>query len=191
MRAANGKNRPISNSYWVSPGRFAAGEYPGAKAPSEAASGLKDLLGAGLNHFINLTEDDEWTGQGKLKPYAKIAEEEARRLGLAVGYERHQIPDVNVPRNSDQMTAILDSIDAALGEGETVYVHCRGGVGRTGTVVGCWLARHGHTGEAALAQIAEWWQGVEKVYRKRESPETCEQRAYVRNWTEPLRQEMS
>ena len=181
MASGNRVDRPIPNSYWVSPGRFAAGEYPGAKDPSQAAARLRSFLGAGINHFIDLTEPEE------LEPYSGIAEEEASRLGVAVGYERHQITDVSVPRRPEEMIAILDAIDAALGEGKTVYVHCWGGVGRTGTVVGCWLVRHGRTGEGALDQIAEWWQGVEKVYRKPESPETYEQQAYVRDWAEPPR----
>ena len=41
------------------------------------------------------------------------------------------------------MSRILDDVDAALADGRTVYVHCWGGIGRTGTVVGCWLMRHG------------------------------------------------
>ena len=49
------------------------------------------------------------------------------------------------------------AVDDALGEGRTVYVHCWGGIGRTGTVVGCWLVRHGLTGRGALDQIADWW----------------------------------
>ena len=174
---------PIPNSYWVCPSRFAAGEYPGAKDPKKTSAKLRTLLVAGTNHFIDLTKPEE-----RLKPYSGIAEEEAGRLDMTVGYERHRITDVSVPRRPEQMIAILDAIDAALGEDKTVYVHCRGGVGRTGTVVGCWLVRHGHTGETALAQIAEWWQGVEKACRKPESPETSEQRAYVRNWTESPRE---
>lgn len=31
-----------------------------------------------------------------------------------------------------------------------VYLHCWGGIGRTGTIVGCWLARNGFPGKAAL-----------------------------------------
>ena len=118
-------------------------------------------------------------------PYEGIAKEEARRLGLTVEYERHPIRDGSVPRCPQQMAGILDAIDAAMQDGKTVYVHCWGGVGRTGVVVGCWLVRHGRTGDAALGQIAEWWQGVEKVYRSPISPETSEQREYVRDWTEP------
>ena len=173
------ENPPLPNSYWVRRGRFAAGEYPGQKNPGEAARKLETLLSAGIDHFIDLTEP------GELVPYAGIVEEEARRLGLTVGYERHPIRDVSVPRCPQQMAGILDAIDAAMGDGKTVYLHCWGGVGRTGTVVGCWLVRHGRTGDAALSEIAEWWQGVEKAYRSPISPETDEQRKYVRDWTEP------
>ena len=139
------------------------------------------MLDAGINHFIDLTE------QGELKPYVAVAEEVARSLGLTIGYERHPVADVSVPRSPEHMASILSAINDALDDGKTVYVHCWGGVGRTGIVIGCWLVRSGHTGDAALRQIAEWWQGMEKVSRKPVSPETCEQRAYVRSWTEPSR----
>ena len=44
-------------------------------------------------------------------------------------------------------------------DGKNVYVYCWGGIGRTSTAVGCWLVRHGMTGDEALAEIAERWQG--------------------------------
>ena len=83
------------------------------------------------------------------------------------------------------MAGILDAIDTAMRDGKTVYLHCWGGVGRTGNVVGCSLVSHGHTRDAAHRQIAEWWQGVEKVYRQPISPETSEQHEHVGNWTVP------
>ena len=174
----SGIDRPSKNAYWVLPHRLAAGEYPGARNRGEAADKLRALMSAGIDHFVDLTEPHE------LAPYAGIAVEEATRLGLRVEHKRHPIRDVQVPRARHEMAAILDAIDAALEEGRTVYVHCWGGVGRTGTVVGCWLVRHGRTGEEALAQVAEWWRGVEKAWRRPQSPETAEQFEYVRNWTE-------
>lgn len=171
-------NPPSPNSYWIKPGQFAAGEYPGDLSPLEAKRKVKNLLDSGINHFIDLTESAE------LEPYRRILEKEALSLGLSVEWERHPIKDMCVPRDPEQMTNILDSIDEALHSSKVVCIHCWGGVGRTGTVAGCWLVRHGLSGEDALHQVAEWWQGVGKSRRLPRSPETHRQREYVRNWHE-------
>jgi protein-tyrosine phosphatase len=83
------------------------------------------------------------------------------------------------------MAAALDAVDRGIGEGLGVYVHCLGGIGRTGTLVGCWLVRHGLAGDEALAAIAHGWKGVAKRWRAPRSPQTEEQHAYVRSWREP------
>lgn len=173
--------RPIANSYWVVPGRFLAGEYPGVTLRRPTLENMHALLDAGVTHFIDLTE------RGVNQPYTYDLVREARRRGVVVGYERHAIVDMETPTSPDQMVRILDSIDSAMDAGRTVYVHCLAGVGRTGTTVGCWLVRHGWSGEAALAQIAEWWLGVEKSARILRTPQTDEQHDYVRNWYEPGR----
>ena len=179
MRSPDSTDRPLPNSYWVVPGRLAAGEYPGAKDPVEATVRLRTLLRAGIDHFIDLTASHEG-----LEPYAALAREEALHLGMTVVHVRHPIADGHVPRTREAMVRILDAIDDTLGDGRVVYLHCWGGVGRTGTVVGCWLVRHGQTGDAALAQIAAWWQAMEKVARQPRSPETPQQHAYVRDWVD-------
>ena len=92
MSAPAGEGRPLPNSYWVVPGRFAAGEYPGAKDPDEAAARLRALLSASIDHFVDLTEP----GEG-LAPYAEIAAVEAARLGADVVHERHPVVDVSIP----------------------------------------------------------------------------------------------
>ena len=178
MSPSSRGDRPSENSYWVIPGRFAAGEYPGALKPRQAAVRLNNLFDEGIDYFIDLTQP------GELEPYDGVLEDEGRRRGLTVGWERHPIVDMSIPHSLEQMIGILDAIDAALEGGKTVYVHCWGGVGRTGTVVGCWLVRHGRTGEAALARIDEWWQGMEKIWRHPRSPERRIQIEYVRDWVE-------
>ena len=178
MPIDDGQERPMENSYWIQPSRFAAGEYPGHWDPLWASEKVRKLLDAGIDHFIDLTEP------GELEPYSGIVAKEAHRLGLDIGWERHPIVDLSIPSSPEKMVKILDAMDAALGNGKTLYVHCWGGVGRTGTTVGCWLVRHGHTGDEALRRIAEWWQGMEKIYYHPRSPETREQREYVRSWTE-------
>lgn len=170
---------PISNSYWVVPGRMAAGEYPGHVAWDIASQKVKALLQAGIDCFVDLTE------AGVNTPYADVLRHEATLANVNAIHVRHPIVDGSVPRSPGQMVAVLDAIDDALGQGKTVYVHCLGGLGRTGTVIGCWLVRHGRTGDAALAQIAQWRNGAEAVLRQAHSPETREQCDYVRTWKEP------
>ena len=179
MPDTNTPPRPIPNTYWVVPSRLLAGEYPGDMDAAAARVKLRALLEGGVTHFVDLTR------AGELVAYDALLREEARGLGVSAVYERHPIADISVPQTPSEMAAILDAIDSALDVGGMVYVHCWGGVGRTGTVVGCWLVRHG-TGTGALAQVAEWWRGVEKADCKRTSPETPEQHAYVRNWQEPV-----
>ena len=78
------------------------------------------------------------------------------------------------------MTRILDTIDTALAMGQSVYVHCAGGIGRTGTVVGCYLVRHGMPGEAALEEIMRLRQVM--PHGGSLSPRREPQRQMVRNW---------
>ena len=177
MTSPTHNERPIPNSYWVRPGKFAAGEYPGDIFRSNAREKLSSLLAAGVSRFIDLTEE------GELDSYREIAQQEAGRLSRFLDWERHPIVDRSTPHRT-RMVEILDAIDSAMERGETVYVHCWGGIGRTGTVVGCWLRRRGYTGEEALAQIATWWQGVAKRHRRPQSPETSEQRRYIMEWAE-------
>jgi protein-tyrosine phosphatase len=80
----------------------------------------------------------------------------------------------------EQVAATLDAVDAELDGGGAVYLHCWGGVGRTGTIVGCWLQRHALTEGDAIRRIAELRAGVPDAWMA--SPQTDEQRALVRGW---------
>jgi protein-tyrosine phosphatase len=113
--------------------RLFGGSYPGEIPP-------------GVDFVVDLTEKDE------LPAYPRDNLE----------HRRLPIPDFGVP-SAPEMRRILDTIDEALAAGHTVYVHCRGGVGRTGTVAGCYLRRHGLPSVGRL-------------------PETDEQRGFIRAW---------
>jgi protein-tyrosine phosphatase len=80
------------------------------------------------------------------------------------------------------MESILDMIDDCLKAGRKVYLHCWGGIGRTGTTVGCYLVRHGMSGDEALNQLSEWWRSVPKSRVHSQSPETYEQVEFIRKW---------
>lgn len=168
-------NRPILESYWVEPGRFLAGEYPAAAYSGRTRERLSKLLESGIDTFIDLTLP------GELPPYLPILLEQARPREIEVLYKRFSIVDRSIPIDG-MMIVILDTIDKALIEGRNVYLHCWGGIGRTGTTVGCYLVRHGFTGEQALAQLAEWWKDVPKSAYNPRSPETDRQVEYILNW---------
>jgi len=170
--------RPHANCYWVQPGRLLAGEYPGALLVADARQKLRRLLAAGVTLFLDLTHPNDG-----LEPYVELLSEETKPGSRPVIYRRLAIPDRSVPSVA-QMVQTLDLIDEALAAGHVVYLHCWGGVGRTGTVVGCYLVRHGRSGDAALAEIARLWQDVEKRNRHPQSPETAAQMAMVRTWQE-------
>ena len=170
--------RPIAESYWVLPGRFLAGEYPGASRPEVARAKLKALLEAGIRTWVDLTEAGE-----KLEPYEAILRDEAASLGHEVEWCRFAVRDVDVPEPAT-MTAILAHIDAAISAGRPVYLHCWGGIGRTGTVVGCYLVKHGATGPEALDQLSRWWRGVPKSSRWPDCPQGPAQRRFILDWAE-------
>ncbi len=168
------------NSYWVMPDSLMAGEYPGERDAWSTRRKLADYLRHGLNAFLDLTE------AGELRPYEEDLNEVAREMGIDCAYRRLPIQDVDVPEQPGQMRAILDQIEQWRQQHRKVYVHCWGGVGRTGTVVGCHLVEYGLTGEAALEHLSLLWTRMseDKRRRKPHTPETQAQRNYVLNWDE-------
>jgi len=170
--------RPHDNCYWVIPGRLIAGEYPGASDSVIARRRVADIAQAGVRHFVDLTEAHE------LAPYHSYLSEFSLPLDRPVAHERWPIRDVDVPHSADHANKILDRIDALMSVEAVPYVHCWGGIGRTGTVVGCWLVRHGRSGEDALDVIAGHWSTVAKRHRHPHSPETDAQRRFILEWAQ-------
>jgi protein-tyrosine phosphatase len=116
-----------------------------------------------------------------LLPYNLWLEEEAAGVSREVSHTRLSIPDMGTP-TPQHMRRILDQIDEALQLGCTVYLHCFGGIGRTGTVVGCYLVRHGMSGQQAIAQIAYWRSATPDGWKP--SPETRPQTDLVLRWAQ-------
>jgi predicted protein tyrosine phosphatase len=139
---------------------------------------ISAFFDAGIRHFVDLTR------KGELSPYDDVVKEEAGKRGVEAAYDRLSIRDADVP-TPRFMKQILDILDSNLAASVPTYVHCWGGIGRTGTVVGCFLVRQGLTGDEALELLDQLWQTVPKHHRIPRSPETDEQCEYVRMWKEP------
>lgn len=166
---------PLERSYWVEKPVLLAGVYPGAPDRAETREKLRSLLEAGVLSFCNLTEEAD-----SLENYEADLEELAGELGVDARMERFGIKDIH-STSVEHMARILDWIDSQILENRPVYVHCWGGIGRTGMVVGCWLVRHRKaTGETVLDHVKELRRGTPDVDRP--SPENDEQRALVQEW---------
>ena len=172
---------PFSRSYWVAPGKLLAGYFPGDKNPAAATHKLGGLLDCGIRHIVNLMEEDEVDHSGlPFHPYHIAIRHLAAQRGVEIVCERFPIQDLGIPSHRD-MRLILDTIDKSIDQAMPVYVHCWGGKGRTGTVVGCWLARH---------EVAQGPAILEKIRGLRRfdpnghqpSPETTSQRDMVLSW---------
>jgi protein-tyrosine phosphatase len=169
-------DKPIPESYWVVPGSFLAGGYPISRWDDAAIHQcLASFLSAGLNTFFDLTR------AGELPAYLPDLQLEASRNGISIYYQRINIQDRGLPSH-EQMANLLDAIDAALSAGRKIYLHCWGGIGRTGMTVGCWLVRHGLTGGQALIRLNELYRTAEQSRLFPQSPETSAQVKFILDW---------
>ena len=159
---------PIKQCYWVVPGKLLAGEYPRDKDEATSQAKINALLDAGISVFVDLTEENEG-----LLSYTSL-------IGKAI-HNRFAIRDGAIPNSPETTIQILDTIDRYIQQGEMVYVHCWGGVGRTGVIIGCWLARHDNGGEAALVRLRALWAQCPKSATS-ETPETRDQEQYIQSW---------
>ena len=171
---------PTHRSYWVVEGRFAAGAYPSKPQPPEPGQ-IPDvtaaLLDAGITCFVNLTEDHPGGGDSHLTHYQDHVTDSAVVLA-------HPIVDVDIP-TVDEMIATLDAIDDHLRGGGNVYAHCWGGKGRTGTVVGCWLIRHGYVppdDPDGVLSVLDGLRGGDSGAGHQPSPDTPDQEGFIGDW---------
>lgn len=163
MRNSQG---PIEFSYQVA-GNLYAGEYPGHWEEETAMKKVEKFRLFGITDFIDLTMDSH------LLPYEKYLSQEMSRYSFP-------IQDRSVPVSFDLMDRIIEKIENLRSADHKVYVHCWGGIGRTGLTVGCWLGRQYHlNGTDALDRLKELWLTCPKSEFVSFSPENDIQRLFV------------
>lgn len=116
---------------WIAPDRLLACAYP------RRAAALQVLARQGVTLVINLHE--------RAHPPSRLA--------------RHGLEQVHVPIRDftaptpEQIDRVLRALDDALAGGRTVAIHCGGGLGRTGTLLACYLVRTGLDADEAIGRI--------------------------------------
>jgi hypothetical protein len=171
---------PLLRSFWVDPGRLLAGPWPGDRDRAGTERRLDRLLDCGIRTLVDLTEPDELDLRaGSFPPYPPILGGLAEIRGLEVGHHRFAIEDCDTP-DPGQLDRILAVLEDSLAEGRPAYVHCWGGRGRTGVVVGAYLIASGRAEPEDFERVIAGLR--EGIPTAGDSPQTDEQCRFVRRW---------
>ena len=175
---------PLKNSYLVHRDlNIYAGEYPGDKSVEKCRAKIQDQsCWSKIKYFYDLT------CEGELVPYNQF-------LDNNKSYYRCPIPDCGVPDNTAIVARLCLEIVSHGQYGhwrsDGIYIHCWGGVGRTGTIVACLYAYLMKGGGMSVEDIyLKSMQQLQEAFSKcpkskfRESPENDLQREFVRRFIE-------
>lgn len=127
---------------WLIPGRLAGTPWPGIVR--ETDEDLDALRNVGITRLVSLTE---------------IPFDEAQAARFGIRCANVPIPDMHAPT----LAAAWDfcrNTDQWLHAGETVAIHCKAGLGRTGTLLAVYWLWTGH-GEYSAIQAIEYVRRME------------------------------
>ena len=123
----------IANFSWVIPDRLAG--FGVLEMPT--SRDMEALRAAGVGALVSLTE----------KPLdAKLM------LDAGLQHLHLPVPDMQAP-SLGEIRKFIEFVDQASQSGLATGVHCRAGLGRTGTMIACYLVHEGHPWAEALAQV--------------------------------------
>jgi atypical dual specificity phosphatase len=121
---------------WIIPGKLAGCPAPGVSAPIDYDLSL--LSRVGITRLITLTEED--------------LDQEA--------LHRHELKNTHLPiidreaPSIGQTHMLLVRMQNCIAAGDILAVHCKAGLGRTGTILAAWLIRDGGlSAEGAMARL--------------------------------------
>ena len=162
----------LAKCYWVAEDFLAGATFDGW-TEAEAIHNLEELSRAGIKVIVSLAGWTEFILDLSRREWFQ-EELERRFTHYVFPLVEGQVPTRPLVRD------ILDAIDIELSRQRRVCVHCCSGRGRTGTIVGCWLARHGcGSGEEVLEAITALRRAA---LLDRPSPENELQRSLVKSW---------
>ncbi len=131
--------------YWQLLPRLWAGRNPLSEQD------LRELAQHGVTHILDLREEKEWAGPGRVGG-------EAVASAAAVGIERMHVPigDFSPPADA-AFTQASAWLDRRFDQPDSfVFAHCRAGLQRTPTILAAWLARReGIAFAAAVHRLRE------------------------------------
>jgi protein-tyrosine phosphatase len=137
-----------SDVYWVQeiePHRLAFGPRP--RAGDWLADEIASWSQSGIRHVVSLLEDHEVYELG-------ITEEAELCSKNGITYHAFPVVDRGVPASIAAANALFQKIASLVASGEPAYVHCRGGIGRSGLVAAGVLIHLGVPFESTFAMLS-------------------------------------
>ena len=154
--------------YWIE------GPWPGRLAVSPRPRGgdwLEDEIHAwsqsGVDVVVSLLTPDETKD-------LDLTEEPQLCRAFNISFISFPIEDRMVPSSRDDALNLVSVIERLLVEGNSIVIHCRGGIGRSGLVAASLLVYAGIEPEEAIRRVS--------VARGLSVPETAEQVRWVRDF---------
>lgn len=135
------------------------GEVAGHSAPA-SVDDLAYLKGKGIRALVRMEEEHK----------VRVTPEEVREQGLSDCYQPVADFTAPTPRQIDWMIRFIE--DNVAG-GKPVGVSCHAGIGRTGTILACYLVKKGRSAEEAMQEVA---------IKRRAAVETEDQKQAVRDY---------
>jgi len=138
---------PTDWTNWLVRDRVLVGAYPRKRAQ------VRELLAVGVTSFVCLIAEDELARLEPKGSYFALTADMVRELNderVPNGgprIERAHLEYLHLPIHDRTVTDdarlrhLLDLLVVRFAQGRAIFVHCRGGHGRTGVVASCLLAR--------------------------------------------------
>jgi len=148
----------LAGFHWILPGRLAGSAQPGVFGPYEEDMAALEALG--IRTVVTLTESP-------LTPSPEF-------FGFRVIH--FPVEDMSIP-SPESAQRLCSRVVAAM-SAEPVVLHCKAGLGRTGTLLACCLVTLGRTAEEAVDEVRR----VNRLFIQ-----TASQERFVAHYAEHLR----
>lgn len=164
-------SNPTPNSNYLLDERIIFGWYPTPHSNGLFSNNILDLLKSGRDVFVNLTTFREKNSLYDYQPTVRVFRDNPVFI-------HYPIEDGGLPSDDVTFSHLINRLNLLLKENRKLYIHCRGGHGRSGLVAGCLLISMGYEANVVLKMLSTA-HGTRQYLPDYPCPQTSAQVNYV------------